>query len=104
MSGEETHLWVMVSNMDQDAKADEIPTIISRITSLVDDWHSKGRIMLSGPFDNKTSSMTVVAASTKEAEELFQQWKDICSGFLVSEMYRWDAMPILSVMARQDLH
>lgn len=101
---ETTHLWVMVSNMNKDAEADEVPAIRSKISSLVDDWHSKGRIMLSGPLDNKTSSMTVVEANEKEAQELFQQWKDICSGFLVSEMYRWDAMPILSVLARPDLH
>lgn len=55
--------------------------------------------MLSGPFDNETSSMTIVAASPKEAQDLFRQWNEICSGFLTSEMYKWDAMPILSVLA-----
>ena len=100
MSNEEIHLWVMVSNIDQNAKAEDVPSIVSRITTLVDDWHAQGKIMLSGPFDNETSSMTIVSASTKEAQELFKQWKDICSGFLVSEMYRWDAMPILSILAK----
>ncbi len=55
--------------------------------------------MLSGPFDNETSSMTIVAANPKEAQDLFRQWNEICSGFLTSEMYKWDAMPILSVLA-----
>ena len=99
MSSEETHLWAIVSSIDQNAKPEEVPVITSRITALVDEWHAQGRIMLSGPFDNETSSMTVVSASTKQAQDLFKQWNDICDGFLVSEMYRWDAMPILSVLA-----
>ena len=99
MSNEETHLWVLVSSISEDAKAEEVPSVLSGITSLVDKWHSQGRIMLSGPFDNETSSMTIVAASPKEAQDLFRQWNEICSGFLTSEMYKWDAMPILSVLA-----
>lgn len=100
MSSEELRLWALVSNMDQNARNEDIPNVVANITALVDEWHSQGRIMLSGPFDNETSSMTVVAATQKEAAELFKRWQKICSGFLVSEMYRWDAMPILSVLSK----
>ena len=100
MSSEELHLWVLVSNMDQTAKREDVPAVVAKITARVDEWQSQGRIMLSGPFDNETSSMTVVAATQTEAAGLFERWQRICSGFLVSEMYRWDAMPILSVLSR----
>ena len=33
--------------------------IAPQISSLIDDWHSKGKIMLSGPFDSDVSSMAV---------------------------------------------
>lgn len=94
------HLWVIVSNMEHDANPGDISSIRSSVIDLVDNWHSRGRIMLSGPFDNEASSMTVVAADENEARDFFKQWNDICSGFLTSELYRWDAMPILSVLTK----
>ena len=36
MSNEETHLWVLVSRISEDAKAEEVPSVLSGITSLVD--------------------------------------------------------------------
>lgn len=94
----EACLWVIVSNLSQNASTTDVASTTSRITELVDQWHSQGKMMLSGPFDNETSSMTVISANTEEAQQLFKQWNDICGGFLTSELYRWDAMPILSVL------
>lgn len=99
MSGKD-HLWAIVSSIDHDANPSDVLSIKPKITELVDNWHARGKIMLSGPFDNETSSMTVVAADENEARDFFKRWNDICSGFLVSELYRWDAMPILSVLTK----
>ncbi len=72
--------------------------IAPQISSLIDDWHSKGKIMLSGPFDSDVSSMAVFEGTEEEAHEFYKKYQDICSDILTYELYQWDALPILSIL------
>lgn len=99
MSNIETKPWVLVSNVTQDTRPEDLQRIAPQVASLVDDWQSHGRIMWSGAFDNEQSSMAIFEATESEAKEFFKKYESICSGILNYYMYQWDAMPILSVLA-----
>jgi len=97
---QETKPWVLVSSMNKDTNMQDLQRISSQVSQLVDDWHSQGKMMWSGAFDNDVSSMAVFEATEQEAKEFFKKYEDVCSGILTYEMYQWDAMPLLSVLAK----
>ncbi|WP_428324235.1 hypothetical protein [Nitrosopumilus sp.] len=92
--------WVLVSNVSKDTNPQDLERIAPQISTLVDEWQSQGRIMWSGAFDNQVSSMAVFEATEEEAKEFFKKYESICSGVLGYYLYKWDAMPILSVLAK----
>lgn len=96
---QETNPWVLVTNIKEDAAAQDLERITPQVTALVDEWQSKGRIMWSGAFDNEQSSMAVFEATEKEAQDFFKKYDDVCSGVLNYHLYKWDAMPILSLLS-----
>lgn len=96
---QETKPWVLVSNIRDDTKPQDLERIAPQIASLVDEWQSKGRIMWSGAFDNDQSSMAVFEATEQESKKFFAKYDKICSGVLNYYMYGWDAMPILSLLS-----
>jgi len=100
MSQQETKPWVLVSSINKDTNIQDLQSISPQVSVLVDEWHSKGRIMWSGAFDNNVSSMAVFEATEQEAKEFFKKYEDICLGILTFEMYQWDAMPLLSVLSK----
>lgn len=99
MSQQETKPWVLVSNIRDDTKSVDLEMIAPQVSTLVDEWQSKGKIMWSGGFDNEQSSMAVFEATDDEAQEFFKKYENICSGILNYHLYQWDAMPILSVLS-----
>ena len=101
MSQQETRPWVLVSNIRDDANPQDLAQIVPQVTSLVDEWQSHGKIMWSGAFDNEVSSMAVFEATEQEANEFFKKYESICSQVLNYHLYKWDAMPILSVLSRK---
>ena len=100
MSQQETKPWALVTAIKENIDQQNIEIITSQIATLVDEWHSKGKIMWSGPFDNENSSMAIFEATEQEAKEFFKKYEDECSGILTYEMYQWDAMPLLSILAK----
>ena len=100
MSQQETKPWALVTAIKENIDQQNIEIITSQIATLVDEWHSKGKIMWSGPFDNENSSMAIFEATEQEAKEFFKKYEDVCSGILTYEMYQWDAMPSLSILAK----
>ncbi len=98
---EEAKPWVLVSNIRNDANQTDLERIIPQVSVLVDEWQSKGRIMWSGAFDNEVSSMAIFEATEKEAKEFFKKYESVCSDVVNYHLYQWDAMPILSVLARK---
>ncbi|MCA9827511.1 MAG: hypothetical protein KC444_03845 [Nitrosopumilus sp.] len=100
MSQQETKPWVLVSSIGEDTKPIDLQMIVPKITELVDEWQSSGRIMWSGAFDNEQSSMAVFEATEQEAKDFFKKYENICSGILNFYLHQWDAMPILSVLSK----
>jgi len=100
MNQQETKPWVLVTNVKENITQQDMEYIVPQVTALVDGWQSKGKIMWSGPFDNKSSSMAVFEATENEAKEFFKKYEDICSEILNSHLYQWDAMPLLSVLSK----
>ena len=98
MSEQITKTWVIVSSIKDNTKPIDLEMITPQIIQLVDEWHSKGKMMLSGPFDNNLSSMAVFEGTNEEAQELYKKYQDICSGILTYELYQWNVLPILSVL------
>jgi len=97
---QESKPWVLVSSMNKDTNPQDLQRISPQVSVLVDEWQSKGKIMWSGAFDNELSSMAVFEATEQEAKEFFKKYEDVCSGILTYEMYQWDAMPLLSILAK----
>ena len=97
---QETKPWVLVSSIKKDTNPQDLQRIAPQVSILVDEWQSKGKIMWSGAFDNELSSMAIFEATEQEAKEFFKKYEDVCSGILTYEMYQWDAMPLLSILAK----
>lgn len=100
MNQQETKPWVLVSNVRDDTKSMDLQMIAPQISTLVDEWQSKGKIMWSGAFDNEQSSMAVFEATEDEAKEFFKKYDSVCSGVLNYYLHQWGAMPILSVLSK----
>ncbi|WP_299293636.1 hypothetical protein [Nitrosopumilus sp.] len=100
MSQSDVKPWVIVSSIKQDTNPQDLQRISPQVSTLVDEWHANGKIMLSGPFDNALSSMAVFEATEEEARAFYKKYEDICSGILTYELYQWDVMPILSVLSK----
>ena len=100
MREQETKPWVLVTNVKEDINQQDIGNVAPQVSFLIDEWQSRGRIMWSGPFDNEASSMAVFEATEAEAQEFFKKYEDACSKVLTSHLYQWDAMPLLSVLAK----
>ncbi len=92
--------WVIITVFKEDANADDLQRISPQVQNLIGEWHSQGRIMWSGAFNDNATGMAVFEATKQEAEEFYQKYDKICSGMLEYSMYQWDAMPILALLSK----
>lgn len=95
----ETIPWVMLGSAKEGADPANAAGIASAVRSIIDDWHSAGRIMWSGSLGNGRSGMAVFEATRGDAEALFQRYRGACGESLDCFLYEWDAMPILSLLS-----
>ncbi len=95
---EQTKPWILVSSLKDDTNPQDIEKITPQISNMIDEWHAKGRIMLSGGLDDEKTGLAIFEATNQEAKEIFMKYDKICSGILNYHMYQWDAMPILSIL------
>lgn len=93
--------WVLLSSLRDDTNPSDVERITPQIQALVDKWQSSGRIMWSGPLDNEKSGMAVFEADEHEARDVYDEYSRICNGILDCFVYRWEAMPILSVLSHR---
>ncbi len=91
--------WVIITVFKYNVSADDLRRITPQIQSLVDEWQSQGKLMWSGAFNDNATSMAVFEGTKKEADEFYAKYDRICSGILQYSMYKWDAMPVLSVLS-----
>lgn len=94
----EKKVWVLVSSLKENAKQEELDQIVPKVSSLVDQWHSEGKFVWSGPLDNNKTGMAVFEATSDEAEKMDQENKAITSNVLDSYLYEWEALPFLSIL------
>jgi len=94
---QERKLWVLVSSLKENAGDVDLERIAPSLSNLVDQWHSQGKFVWSGPLNEK-SGMAVFEATEQEAHEFFEQNKKICSDALDSYLYQWGALPFLSLL------
>jgi hypothetical protein len=92
--------WVLVSVLKSDLNPQDADTAVAELGNLVDEWHSQGKIMWSGAFDDNKTSMTIFEAAEEDASDFFAKYNKICNKIVDSYMYQWDAMPILSLLAK----
>ena len=95
----ETTPWVLISVYKADTNPDDIERITPQIKDLIDEWHSQGKLMWSGAFNDNKTGMAVFEATEQEASQFYEKHNKICSDVLEHFLYQWDAMPLLSFLS-----
>jgi len=95
---ENNKLWVLVSSLKETATSDDLQRITPSVSTLFDQWYSRGKFVLSGPLDNNTTGLAIFEAAENEAKQLLEEHKRASSDALDSYIYQWDALPFLSLL------
>lgn len=93
--------WVLVSSLKENTDEEALQRITPAISELIDQWQLKGKMIWSGPLDNKITGMAVFEGTEEEAKNFYSQYNKICSETLEHQLYKWDAMPILSILSKK---
>jgi hypothetical protein len=94
---QEKKLWVLVSSLKENSSDANLERIAPAMSGLIDQWHSQGKFVWSGPLNEK-SGMAIFEATEQDANQFFEQNKKICSDALDSYLYQWGALPFLSLL------
>ena len=92
---------VLVSVFKEDARSEEIVDIKPALSLIIDVWHNSGKMIWSGSFDDNKTAMSIIEATKNEAEAFYTRYDSITKPFLVTYMYQWDAMPLLSLIGNK---
>jgi len=95
---ENKKLWILVSSLKETATSDDLQRITPSVSTLFDQWYSRGKFVLSGPLDNNTTGLAIFEATENEAKQLLEEHKRASSDALDSYIYQWDALPFLSLL------
>ncbi|HET8719476.1 MAG TPA: hypothetical protein VFM64_00580 [Candidatus Nitrosotenuis sp.] len=90
--------WAVVSVLKEDADDQQLKEIASEVSTIIDEWQSKGKFMLSGPFDDNKTALTVFHGTEDEISMFHEQYKKATSSVLNTFVYQWDAFPVLSIL------
>jgi hypothetical protein len=85
-------LWVLVSQLKENADNAELEKIAPQVLGLIDDWAKNGKFIWSGPFGNETGGMAVFEGTKGDADAFSQNYGKICSGVLNHYVYKWDVL------------
>lgn len=91
-------LWVLVSSLKETTTDSDLQKIIPSVSALVDQWQERGKFVLSGPLDNNKTGLAIFEATENEAKQLLQEQKHASADVLDSYLYKWDALPFLSLL------
>ena len=94
--------YVLVSIFKEDANKQDVEQSTNKISTIIDEWNGQGNMIWSGSFDVGKTAMSVIECSKTEAESFFGKYDGTCNSFLSTYMYKWDAMPILSLLGHKD--
>ena len=98
-TSEEITPWVLISVYRDDTNPADLATIAPQIRGLVDEWQSAFRMMWSGALDDNRTGLAIFEATESDANLFYAKYDKICAGILEYSLYRWDAMPVLSVLS-----
>ena len=93
--------YVLVSVFKDDATPESIAQSAPAISLIIDEWHNSGRMIWSGSFDDNKTAMSVIEATKNEAEAFYARYDNVTKPFLATYMYKWDAMPLLSLIGNK---
>ena len=96
--------FVLVSVFKEDAKPEEIVNIKPALSLIIDEWHNSGKMIWSGSFDDNQTAMSIIEATKNEAEVFYTKYDSITKPILATYMYKWDAMPLLSLIGDNQNH
>ncbi|MEX0910649.1 MAG: hypothetical protein WDZ43_00765 [Nitrosopumilaceae archaeon] len=94
----EKQTWVLVSSLKQNTKEEDLKRIAPSIIDLIDEWHAVGKFIWSGPFNDNKTGMAIFEGTEDEAKGFYDKYDKICSGVLDYYIYKWDALPFLSIL------
>ena len=102
IQSEEKSPHVIVSTFKEGVNPQDVEQASGKITAMIDEWNVQGNMIWSGSFDDGKTAMSVIECSKTEAESFFGKYDGTCNSFLSTYMYKWDAMPILSLLGHKD--
>jgi uncharacterized protein YciI len=85
-------LWVLVSQLKENASNSELERITPQVLSIIDQWSDSGKFIWSGPFGDNTGGMAVFEATQEQANQFAKNYGDIVSGVLNYYIYKWDVL------------
>ncbi|MDP3779576.1 MAG: hypothetical protein Q8Q69_00085 [Nitrosopumilaceae archaeon] len=90
--------WAIVSVLKETTDDQQLERTVPEVSKIIDEWHSKGKFILSGPFDDNKTSLTIFHGSEDEVRKFHEQHKKVTSDVLDTYVYQWDALPVLSLL------
>lgn len=85
-------LWVLVSQLKENANPAELEQIAPSVLSIIDQWSNSGKFIWSGPFGDNIGGMAIFEATSDEANKFAQDYGKIASGVLNYYVYKWDVL------------
>lgn len=95
---QQNKVWVLMSQLIEDTKKEDVESIIKSVSKLVDEWQLQGRFIWSGPLSDNQTGMAVFEATEEDAHKFYDRYDKICSGILQYHLYQWESMPFLSML------
>ncbi len=95
---EQETTWVLMSQIRDDIKKEDLERITPEIIELVDQWQSRGKFIWSGPLSDDKTGMAIFEGTKEEADRFYDNYDKICSGILEYHLYQWESMPLLGVL------
>jgi hypothetical protein len=91
-------IWVLMSQLREDTKKEDVERITQSIIKLVDEWQSQGKFMWSGPLSDNKTGMAIFETTDEDAHKFYDEYSKICSNILEYHMYQWESIPFLSIL------
>ncbi|KEQ56521.1 hypothetical protein AAA799E16_01713 [Marine Group I thaumarchaeote SCGC AAA799-E16] len=96
----ERKLWVILSTRKNTDKVDELEIVKPLVEKLNEEWFKKGDFIWAGRFDDGMTSMAIFDTTEEKAKNYFEHYSKICINSLDVKLYKWDAMPLFTILER----
>ena len=67
--------WAIVSVLKETTDDRQLEGTVPEVSKIIDEWHSKGKFILSGPFDDNKTSLTIFHGSEDEVGNFMSNTK-----------------------------